>query len=120
MKKNLILFTLALFASCAGTQSGDNSGTIKTGWIDEDTYTVMVIEKNLEKAVDQAKHQILKDIVNVRVSNRSRYIDVIKIRDEFEMPLKNGRIISKKNLPDRIQIYFQIRDEGLKKKFQRL
>jgi maltose-binding protein MalE len=119
MKKYFMFFIIALFVSCASAPAVDESKPVSTGWSDEDTYTVVVTEKTMERAVEQAKHQILKDIVNVRVSNQSRYTDIVKIRDEFDIPLKKGRIVSKKELPEGIQIYFQIRDTGLKEKFQR-
>ncbi len=119
MKKLLYVFTLALFLSCTTTTPRDDSKKIKPGWKDEDTYTVVATATNLDKAIEQAKYQILKDIVNVRCYNNSRYTDIIKIREEFDTPLKNGEIINKRNVPDGIEIYFQIRDTGLKKKFQR-
>jgi len=119
MNKIVYAFVFASFVSCLSTTMSEDSKTAAAGWIDDDTYTVTVDEINEKKAIEQAKYQILKDIVNVRVKNNSRYTDIIKIREEFETPLLNGKIISKKNIPGGIQIYFQIRDTGLRQKFQR-
>lgn len=92
---------------------------IKTGWSDPNTYTVKVTDKNIDSAKNRAKHRILKDIVNVRVMNQSRYTDISKIKDEFEKPLEKGEIIHQQEITGGVQIYFQIRDKGLKKKFER-
>jgi len=90
-----------------------------TGWNDPDTYTVKAKGANLEAAQGQARHRILKDIVNVRVLGGSRYTDITKISDEFDRPLKGGRVLQKNNIDGGIEIYFQIRDKGLKAKFER-
>ena len=121
MKKVIWLFLLAATISCAtNTVSTDSApGPSSIGWSDEDTYTVQVTDKTEDKAVDAAKHKILKDIVDVRVRNNSRYTDILKIRDEFDMPLKNGKIIKQMKTADGLMIYYQIHDKGLKKKFQR-
>ena len=122
MKKIVYAFVFASFLSCfscLSTTTIEDSKTATAGWSDDDTYTVTVDDIDEKKAIEQAKYQILKDIVNVRVKNNSRYTDIIKIREEFETPLLNGKIISKKNIPVGIQIYFQIRDTGLRQKFQR-
>ncbi|MDY6934085.1 MAG: hypothetical protein SVZ03_07670 [Spirochaetota bacterium] len=92
--------------------------TIPTGWIDEDTYNVRVIGGNEEIAINKAKHRILKDIVNVRMKNRSRYTDIVKIKEEFAQPLKKGKIINSNNVDEGIEIYYQIKGKGLKKKFE--
>ena len=118
MKKVLLVGALLSVISCTGTVI-QKSTPEQTGWTDEDTYTVQVMETNEEKAVDKAKHRILKDIVDVRVRNNSRYTDIQKIRDEFNAPLGNGIIISRQIVPDGLTIHFQIREKGLKKKFQR-
>ena len=89
------------------------------GWNDPDTYTVRAKGANLELAKGQARHRILKDIVNVRVLGGSRYTDITKIADEFDRPLKNGKVLKKNNVEGGIEIYFQIRDKGLKAKFYR-
>lgn len=119
MKKILCACILLTVISCNTTGINTNI-SIQTGWTDEDTYTVKVTGANEEIAVDRAKHQILKDIVDVRMRNNSRYTDIEKIREEFSIPLENGKIINKSTLPDGLQIYFQIHDKGLKKKFQRI
>jgi hypothetical protein len=118
MKKITLLVMLLSLVSCSAATIKNNA-SVQTGWTDEDTYTVKITEKNEESAVDRAKHQILKDIVDVRVRNNSRYTDIVKIRDEFDAPLRNGIITNRIKAPDEITIYFQIRDKGLKKKFQR-
>jgi len=89
------------------------------GWIDQNTYTVRVRGENLEEAKSRARHRILKDIINVRVRNGSRYTDITKIKDEFEKPIKNGQVIKESPDAEGIMIYFQIRDRGLRKKFER-
>jgi len=119
MKHIVYAFVFASFLSCVSTTTSEDSKTPATGWTDDDTYTVTVNDVTEKKAVEQAKYQILKDIVNVRVKNNSRYTDIIKIREEFEIPLQNGKIINKRDIPGGIQIYFQIRDTGLRQKFQR-
>lgn len=118
MKKTLLFAALLFMASCGGTAI-QKSTPVQTGWVDEDTYTVQVAASNEENAVDKAKHRILKDIVDVRVRNNSRYTDIQKIQDEFDAPLRNGVIINRRTDPDGLTILFQIRDKGLKKKFER-
>ncbi|PKL41118.1 MAG: hypothetical protein CVV44_00330 [Spirochaetae bacterium HGW-Spirochaetae-1] len=93
--------------------------SVTTGWVDEDTYTVRVTAEDVEKAREMARHQILKDIVNVRVRNGSRYTDITKINGEFEKPLKEGRIIKQEQIDGGVEVFFQINDKGLKKKFER-
>lgn len=121
MKKVILLFLLTAAISCASNTVSTNSGTkpASTGWSDEDTYTVQVTDKTEDDAVNAAKHKILKDIVDVRIRNNSRYTDIVKIRDEFDMPLKNGKIIERMKTGEGLMIYYQIHDKGLKKKFQR-
>jgi maltose-binding protein MalE len=121
MKKVILLFLLAAAISCtSNTVSTDSAPKASpTGWSDEDTYTVRVTDKTEDDAVNAAKHKILKDIVDVRVRNNSRYTDIVKIRDEFDMPLKNGKIIERMKTGEGLMIYYQIHDKGLKKKFQR-
>jgi len=92
---------------------------VKLGWVDEDTYTVRVVSGNLDSAIDSAKHKILQDIVRVRMLNDSRFTDISRISREFEEPLRNGKVISQKQGSGGLEIYFQIRDQGLKKKFER-
>jgi len=92
---------------------------LPTGWSDKDTYTVSVTAPDINKAREAAKHKILHDIVKVRMMNESRFTDITKISAEFDKPLKEGKVISQKQLGTDIQIYFQIRDEGLKEKFER-
>ncbi len=118
MKKIWLFAAFVLLVSCAGAP-GQKSAPEQAGWADEDTYTVRVTERDEERAVDKAKHQILKDIVDVRVRNNSRYTDIQMIQEEFNAPLSNGVIISSRAVPEGLAIYFQIREQGLKKKFQR-
>jgi hypothetical protein len=92
---------------------------VKTGWDDEDTYTVRATGATEPLAVDKAHFQILKDIVNVRVRKLSPYTDISKIKEEFKEPLQNGKIISKNQKNGELEIYYQITDTGLKKKFER-
>lgn len=96
-----------------------NNEQISVGWSDKDTYTVKVSAENLEKAKEKAKHKILQDIVKVRMFNESRFTDITKINSEFEVPLKNGRVISEKKIDNSVEIYYQIQDEGLKQKFEK-
>jgi hypothetical protein len=137
MKKVFVIVSMQLifFASCATTSRvepvvpekkteaavNEKSPAQKplTGWIDENTYTVMASGPDLEKAKDSARHRILKDIVNVRVRNMSPYTDITKISREFEKPLNDGRVISSRDLEGSLEIYFQIKEKGLKEKFER-
>jgi hypothetical protein len=119
MKKIIIACIFLTILSCKTTGINNNI-SVQTGWIDDDTYTVKVTGTNEETAVDRAEHQILKDIVDARMRNNSRYTDIEKIREEFSVPLQNGIIIKKNTIPEGLQIYYQIRDKGLKKKFQRI
>ncbi len=118
MKKMLWLLILSATISCA-TNTTSTTTPQAIGWSDEDSYTVKVTDKTEDDAVKAAHHKILKDIVDVRVRNNSRYTDIIKIRDEFDIPLRNGRILKELQTTDGITIFYQIRDKGLKKKFQR-
>jgi len=92
---------------------------VKLGWADEDTYTVKIISKDLDSAIDSARHKILQDIVRVRMLNDSRFTDISKISSEFDQPLKQGKIIQSQQVSGGLEIYYQIRDQGLKKKFER-
>jgi hypothetical protein len=58
-------------------------------------------------------------MVNVRVRKLSPYTDISKIKEEFKEPLQNGKIISKNQKNGELEIYYQITDTGLKKKFER-
>jgi len=93
--------------------------TIKTGWVNPNTYTVKALGNTEKEAIEKAKYKILRDIVRVRVRKQSRYLDISKISVEFKDPLKNGRIIKKYTQDGKILIKFQISDKGLKKKFER-
>jgi hypothetical protein len=123
MKKICYAFILAslMFCtiSCTSSTKGEHPKIVETGWSNDNTYTVSAEDISEKGAVEKAKYQILKDIVDVRVKNNSRYTDIIKIQGEFEIPLKNGVIINSKTTPAGIQIFFQIRDNGLRQKFQR-
>lgn len=128
-----ILLSLFIMVSCGGGSAvkddpvkNDKPDRVvrpakapSTGWSDADTYTVRVSAISEEKAKGKARHKILKDIVNVRVLNGSRYTDITKIVNEFDKPLKGGKVIQKNSVPGGVEIYFQIRDQGLKKKFER-
>lgn len=119
MKKFILAAAFFSLFSCS-VVSIQKNGPQQAGWADEDTYTVRITAPDEETAVDRAKHQILKDIVDVRVRNNSRYTDIQKIKEEFDTPLRNGVIINRYTNPDGLTIYFQIREKGLKKKFQRI
>ena len=95
------------------------SENVSVGWSDKDTYTVMVVSENLEKAKEKARHKILQDIVKVRMMNESRFTDISKINSEFDKPMKNGKVISEKRVENGIEIYYQIQDDGLKEKFEK-
>ncbi len=95
------------------------SENVSVGWSDKDTYTVMVVSENLEKAKEKARHKILQDIVKVRMMNESRFTDISKINSEFDKPMKNGKVISEKRVESGIEIYYQIKDDGLKEKFEK-
>jgi len=120
-----LLFSILLFfiLSCQTTTiknfNNGNKNDTNTGWLDSDTYTVQVVGRDDAIAVDKAKHKILKDIVNVRVLNGSKYTDITKIKSEFEQLLEKGKIIKKRNLPGGLEIYYKIYGKGLKKKFER-
>ncbi|PKL18414.1 MAG: hypothetical protein CVV49_06010 [Spirochaetae bacterium HGW-Spirochaetae-5] len=96
-----------------------NSENVSVGWSDKDTYTVMVVSDNLEKAKEKARHKIIQDIVKVRMMNESRFTDISKINSEFDKPMKNGKVISEKRVENGIEIYYQIQDVGLKEKFEK-
>ena len=89
------------------------------GWTGNDIYIVKTVAENLETAKNKARNQILQDIVKVRMRSESRYTDITKISKEFEKPLKNGQVISEKKVDAGVEIYFQIKDEGLKAKFEK-
>ncbi len=103
----------------AKIENNNKNKQISTGWSDLDTYTVKVTSESLDKAKEKAKHQILQDIVKVRMLNESRFTDITKINAEFDKPLKNGTVVSEKKIENGIEIYFQIKDQGLKEKFEK-
>jgi hypothetical protein len=124
IKKITILIISAFIFSCSSGQKVDKTATVKktettTGWIDKDTYTVKTQGKNIEKAKDKAINKIFRDIVNVRVLNKSPYSDIKNIMEEFKEPISNGRIVSEKETQDGVEINFQIHDRDLKAKFER-
>lgn len=133
MKFNILLLAfVVLFSGCAKKEIKEEiikpetkvenpkvEEQIATGWSDQDTYTVMVISESVEKGKEKARHQILQDIVKVRMMNGSVFTDITKINNEFEKPLKNGKVISEKKVTNGVEIYYQIKDEGLKKKFEK-
>lgn len=50
------------------------------------------------------------------MKNQNKFTDITRISGEFEKPLNNGKIISRKNVDEGIEIYFQNRDNNLEKK----
>ncbi|HOO71225.1 MAG TPA: hypothetical protein PK926_05640 [Spirochaetota bacterium] len=131
MKKVIIFFCTVLVYSCSTQKQAvtDNAPreqetsqyqeNVHEGWAGDDTYTVHVTAEDMDAAVSMARHQILKDIVNVRMRNNSRYTDITKIQDEFKKPLENGKILNPGTRPDGVEIWFQIYDVGLREKFER-
>ena len=133
MKFNILfLVCLILLSGCAKKEikedirkpeqkieSTTEKEQISTGWADQDTYTVVVVAENVDKGREKAKHQILQDIVKVRMMNGSMFTDITKINNEFKKPLDNGKVISEKKVEKGIEIYYQIKDEGLKQKFEK-
>jgi len=128
--KILIYFFIFIIVSCAGKSTiSDHNNTIKydkpnvsvikTGWKDNDTYTVKVVANSNNEAIEKAKHIILQDIVKVRMMNESRYTDIKKISGEFEPILKNGKIINEKKLESKIEYLYRITDKNLKDKFKK-
>lgn len=119
MKNFTIIMPIMILFACAGTTTKQNLPIVHTGWNDDDTYTVKVSDSDEDKAVQRAKHKILKDIIDIRIRISSKFTDIIKIREEFDLPLNHGIIISRQRINDGVLIYFQIRDKDLKKKFQK-
>jgi stress-induced morphogen len=128
--KIFIIILLLFFIGCSSDRQivkedkvevpvKENASDIKLGWADEDTYTVRIISKDLDGAIDSARHKILQDIVRVRMLNDSRFTDISKISGEFEKPLKQGTVLKSQQVSGGLEIYYQIRDQGLKKKFER-
>jgi hypothetical protein len=89
-----------------------------TGWNDNDTYIVHVVSSDLSSAIDLAKTKILKDIIKIRYKIYGTHERLRVIKEEFRDPLKNGEVIRQKQLDNGIEIYFQIKDRDLKKKFE--
>ncbi len=130
MKKSLILVTIIIFSCTADVKNNEPAGNepvmdnskiekYQTGWIDPDTYAVTASGADENDAINNAEHTILKDIVNVRVRNGSRYTDISKIRMEFDIPLREGKVIEKNTTKEGVTILFQIRGNDLKQKFER-
>lgn len=124
--KYLPVFVIALLVvSCATTgetvkkPAEKNVPAAVTGWNDNDTYTVRVTGKNESEATNNAKHRILKDIVNARMRNSSPFTDIKNIREEFKKPFDEGQILSRKVTGNEVEIFYQIREKGLKSKFMR-
>lgn len=121
-----LFFLISLFV-ISGCTSGEKKIPVENpvvpdsalGWADEDTYIVKARAATLPLAIDRAEHQILKDIVNVRVMNESPYTDIEKISVEFAGPLKNGKVIKQGEIEGGLEILYRIQDRGLKKKFER-
>jgi ribosomal protein S20 len=127
IKKIIFLIITAFMFSCAGGQKVDTKTAVTKkaeketvlGWVDNDTYTVKAQGKNIEKAKDKAINKIFREIVNVRVLNKSPYSDIKNIMAEFKQPIENGKVISEKQIQDGVEINFQIYEKDLKKKFER-
>jgi hypothetical protein len=134
--KIFIIIICSIFISCASDKnlieeksSPEKSSKITSevsanqdvhlGWSDQDTYTVKIISRDIDSAIDAARHKILHDIVKVRMLNESRFTDISKISQEFEKPLKNGRVLSQQPVTGGIEIYYQITDKDLRQKFER-
>jgi len=125
--KKIFLFLVILFltgcVSDRNTALKNNEPSVmpdvRTGWIDADSYAVRAVAENERKAIERAKHRILKDIVNARIMNGSRYSDISKIQEEFFYPLLKGRVIESKDVPGGKEVYFLITDKGLRQKFNR-
>ena len=135
--KIFILIICSFFISCASDKNliqekslpEESNSNIKNevstnqdvhlGWSDQDTYTVKIISSDIDSAIDAARHKILHDIVKVRMLNESRFTDISKISQEFEKPLKNGRVLSQQPVSGGIEIYYQITDKDLRQKFER-
>ena len=92
--------------------------SVKTGWSDKDTYVVQVVSGDEHSAVGLAKTKILKDIIKVRLKKYGTYTKIQEIKEEFEKPLKNGKIINREKVKNGIKIFYQIRDNNLKQKFE--
>ncbi len=135
MKKIIFLIIIAIFAvSCSAKKKKPVKKpikkvikkkkilvpSVKTGWKNNDIYTVKVVDKTFLKAKDKAKHQVLKDIVNVRVMKGSRYTDIRKVSEEFKKPLENGKVVKQRKIEGGVEIYFQIYGKGLRFKFERI
>lgn len=125
MAKLILLSIISIvFLSCATEKISEKKSTIEQptvsiGWNDDDTYTVVVDGETESRAIDRAKHKILKDIVEVRLKNQSPYTDITKIQIEFDIPLRNGKVIFKEPSGNSYKIAYQIHEKGLKKKFER-
>ena len=133
MKKLLIITLFVFLAQCSTEQKpvkktgADAPKTVneikpvkaEAGWTDDDTYTVVAAALNEATAKELAKRKTLKDVVDVRVKNGSRYTDIIQIGGEFKNALNNAKVISRKYSDKKDEIYFQIREKGLKGKFER-
>ena len=124
LKKTIILPILVLIISCGTAQKSEpvtknNAYEPAVGWSGTDTYTVRVTAADLKQAKDRAKHKIYKDIVNVRLHNESPYTDITKIMEEFQLPMDNGKVIRETKKENGLEIFFQIYEKDLKKKFER-
>jgi hypothetical protein len=126
--RNLLFFVIITIALTACDTTGENQkdttdtkeqAEIATGWSGNDTYTVRVLAENRIVGIEKAKHRILRDIVNVRLLNQSPFTDIKKIRNEFQKPLDEGTIIQQQPRDGQLEIYYQIREKGLREKFIR-
>lgn len=126
--RNLLLciFLALVLSGCetTGENQKDNEtvkkkSEIETGWSGNDTYTVRVIAENRPVAIEKAKQRILRDIVNVRMLNQSPFTDIRKIRNEFQKPMDEGEIIWQRPLDGQLEVFYQIKEKGLKDKFRR-
>lgn len=134
MKKKFL--TMIVVPALIGVQSCQKTGQVekpvierkvesqpvneaKTGWEDTDTYVVKVTAESEEKAVNKAKIKVLKDVINVRFKLYGKYSKIAVIKDEFDKPLKNGKVINKRNINEGVEIYYQVRYKNLKKMFEK-
>jgi hypothetical protein len=129
MMKVIYVLMVALLVSCSTQDSRNGSVTtpkdssqpkaFETGWNSNDIYIVQAKGENITKAKQKARLQILKDIVNVRVRSQSAYTELEKISKEFDDLFKNASILRQRDVTEGVEIYYQIKEPGLKFKFER-
>lgn len=131
--KKIFAVILFVFFACSGNEMTISKDPLKnisnetqidgiqinTGWNDNNTYIVQALGENISKAKQKARFQILKDIINVRVRKNSAYTDIEKVSNEFDTLFKNASIIKQIERADGVEIYYQIKEPGLKFKFEK-